>query len=841
MKKKLIRRLVILAAFLISFVGFFILFNQGTTDLTAEMSEASFPLIYIKESDYLINEMHGYTDRMNTGALRDSITTIGEDRVCNFVVDKYGTGVSSLKFEVRSIDGERLIEETRILDFDEDGDKITGSITLKDLIDEGIEYSLAFIAGLEDGRTVYYYTVIIQQENAGIKDMLDFLTDFNEKTFSKEKVRELATYLEPSSDSDNTNLGSVNIHNSLDQISFGSMNPKIVSDRQYTIKEIEEGIACIGLKYSVAAGSGEDQAYYDISEVYRIRKSDTRYHLLSFDRTMDRIFVMDKNACVNDKIMLGILKSEPEMLESDGGEVLAFINGGRLFTYNVTDNKMARLFAFFDDYENDYRDRIKESDIKILDVEENGNVSFAVYGYMNRGIHEGKVGIELCYYHSPVNTVEEVLFIPVKESASACISDSRRLSYVNKRGVFFSLIEGKIYSIDSQDHSCEIAVDDFDEDSFYVSESNRTVAWSEEKNGNTSVCVMNLDSGNKRTIEGHGEYIVPIGFMKEDFIYGVCNISDNYVNVLGDSTTMMNRILIMSDAGEILKEYSRPDIYITSGSIEENQITLKRVSKSAETGTVTPVIDDYITNSEEKNSGKNKVVKVATDLYQNIYQIQVKSNIGKKNIKFLTPKQVLYEGERSVVIPEEDKTRYYVYGNEGIDDIFTSAGRAVSKAYDLRGTVTDDKGMVIYRRGALKSRNQIIAITERGIGEGETSLSVCLDTMLKFGGISKNTMSLISSGVTADRILEDNLPDAYILNLTGCKLGSILYYVNQDIPVLAITDDDRAYLVIGFNEQNIVLMDPSSGTIYKKGMKDSESFFEENGNRFMTYARKKTD
>ena len=49
------------------------------------------------------------------------------------------------------------------------------------------------------------------------------------------------------------------------------------------------------------------------------------------------------------------------------------------------------------------------------------------------------------------------------------------------------------------------------------------------------------------------------------------------------------------------------------------------------------------------------------------------------------------------------------------------------------------------------------------------------------------------------------------------------------------TLDVRKVLIIGFNDQNTVLMNPTTGTVYKYGMKDSEKLFEENGNHFVTY------
>ena len=75
------------------------------------------------------------------------------------------------------------------------------------------------------------------------------------------------------------------------------------------------------------------------------------------------------------------------------------------------------------------------------------------------------------------------------------------------------------------------------------------------------------------------------------------------------------------------------------------------------------------------------------------------------------------------------------------------------------------------------------------------------------------------------------------MDLTGCSLDAALYYVNKDIPVLVRLEDGTAVLLIGFNEMNTVIMNPESGTIYKVGMNDSKEWFEQNGNRFITYIR----
>lgn len=87
-------------------------------------------------------------------------------------------------------------------------------------------------------------------------------------------------------------------------------------------------------------------------------------------------------------------------------------------------------------------------------------------------------------------------------------------------------------------------------------------------------------------------------------------------------------------------------------------------------------------------------------------------------------------------------------------------------------------------------------------------------------------------------ILESNLQSCTILDLSGCSLDAVLYYVNKDIPVLAMLEDGNAVLITGFNELNIVVMDPVAGTLEKRGMNDSKEWLEENGNQFISYIRK---
>lgn len=843
MRKATLRWMVIIATFIIALVISFIFLNQGTTDMTIDMSEPSLPVAYINIDGYKVNEMHGYTTRMDSSTLRDSVTPIGEDRAVSFVIDKYGAGISGLSVEVRSADGNRLIEDTPIILYNDYNNTLETTVFLKDLIDEGREYNLTLVLKLSDGRSVFYYTKIVQNEEANVAEKVAFATDFCNKTFNKDNIKELSTYMESNSEGDNTTLAKVDIHSSMSQLTWANLNPIIQGDIAVTIEEIGKTMASLELRYMVKIREETEDHYYNVTEYYRIRITNQRTYLLSFNRLMNEILEINSDKFINDKIVFGIQHSDIQMVESAGGDILVFEDDGRLYCYNATDNKLVRLFAFYDNAHDDYRSRYRGSDVKILNVEENGNVAFMVYGYMCRGTHEGEVGAEIFYYDSVLNTIEEQVFLPYTGYEEILKFDLEKLSYLNSSGNAYVFFDGVVYKVIPKERKYTVIASNINEDTFFVSKSGRTIVWQEKNDKDmndisSELTVMSLMTGITSTVtKNASEYVKPIGFMNEDLIYGISEKRDLIYNRLGDITVPMNRVIIQSEKGDVLKEYSENGIYVTGGTIEANQITLERLRKNPDIGEYLYIADDHITNNSSVDEGKNNIMTVVTENYEKIVQVQLKSIADPKTMKALTPKEVIYEGGRNVVLRSvEDKERFIVYGDGVVEGIYDKQAKAVACAYEIRGTVMDIYGNEIYRRGETVSRNQIMAISEASVTDTKNSLAVCLDTMLKLQGISRNTEYMLDKGDSVYDVLSKNLSNVYVLNLTGCGMDMMLYYVNLDIPVLALRSDGSALLIIGFNEQNIVVLDPNEGTIYKIGMNDSREMFENSGNKFMTYS-----
>ncbi|MBR5945307.1 MAG: hypothetical protein IKZ94_10220, partial [Lachnospiraceae bacterium] len=275
---------------------------------------------------------------------------------------------------------------------------------------------------------------------------------------------------------------------------------------------------------------------------------------------------------------------------------------------------------------------------------------------------------------------------------------------------------------------------------------------------------------------------------------------------------------------------------VVSGDIEGNQITLHRVKKKGDTD-YESVTDDQIVNSSETGGGINSVTSYNDETRKKCFGIVFKNTASKKSIQVRNPKEIIFEGNRNINVKmvTREETLYYAYSMRGLSGIFASASHAVNEAYKKSGVVTNDLGDYVFIKGNRSTRNQIMTITATSIEGNGNSVSVCLDTILAREGIVRNTATELTIGKTPYSIIKDSLVDTDVLDLTGCPLDAVLYYVNKDIPVMAVLDSGEAVLVTGFNEVAVVIMDPVSGTLSKKGMQEASEWFAANGNTFLTY------
>ena len=131
MVKKAVRPIVLLVLFLASLFVFSMITNQENIDLTTTMDQAKLPVVHFVYNNTSINELHGYTQKMDLMTMRDSILPIGADRMLRLEMMTYGENVTGLAYEIRSLDGNRLLLEDDSAEITILGDKLMCNIPRK--------------------------------------------------------------------------------------------------------------------------------------------------------------------------------------------------------------------------------------------------------------------------------------------------------------------------------------------------------------------------------------------------------------------------------------------------------------------------------------------------------------------------------------------------------------------------------------------------------------------------------------------------------------------------------------------------------------------------------------
>ncbi|MCR4890798.1 MAG: hypothetical protein K5989_01235 [Lachnospiraceae bacterium] len=839
MRNRLLKAGVFLLTFIAALFLFSYFMNRGATETTLEMTEASFPTLVAGIGGEEVNLCHGYAGKRGAETVRGAITPLKEDRSADILVYTYGADIAGITYEVRSLDGTRLIESTEIGDFVEEDGVIPLSIRLKDLIQAEKEYLLSLILREENGRELFYYMRVIQHSDSHTEELLRFVLDFCRDTFDKVAAKRLTTYLESDITGDNSTYAHVNIHSNFEQITWGNLNIKPPAAVYPEILEMDSNTSSFRLRYTLSEERGEDTVWYDVEEFYRVRYSRERIYLLSYEREMRQVFDPErKDSFANDKIILGITDSNVNLLENEDGKTVAFEQNGALYGYRNTDFRAVRIFSFFRDGDDDERNRYRGHGIRILQVNETGDAHFIVYGYMNRGRHEGEVGVSVYYYNSSLNQIEEEIFIPYRGSEDRLGCDVEKLAYSVGGTDLYLYLNDSVLHINLSNQTCDVMADKVSFDALSVSRSGRTAACLTADG--TGILLMDFHTGELQEIrKGGGTKVRPLGFVGEDFVYGTAREEDAVTNRLGVSISPMNAVYIEDSGGNLLKSYEKEGIFITGASIRDGEITLMRGRKSGEGDALIAIEEDTIVNQNESRGDKNTVETVVTEGYEKIVEIDLLSHINTASVYIAEPEEVLFEGARELSLPETEETDpdlMTVYSRGRIEGIYRTAYEAVEAADKSSGTVLDNMRRYIWQKGNRALTRELTGIGEDK-GEKSDSLAGVVDLILRYEGGAARSETLLSQGMTAMEILESEISGAHALNLAGCDLSSVLYYVSVGNPVIARAGEGKYVLIVGYDGQNTVILDPDEGKARKKGMNDSKELFASYGNEFVSYVK----
>lgn len=810
MKKRMRKAGILLVVFVAAIFVSSLFMNNGVDDQIIDLGDPTLPRISFQKEGRTVNALAGYVNEMDVTAMRDTITPLEANGTLQMQIEEFGNKITGVEYKVYSLNGEEtylkgkqkdISDETILLDLQ------------KGLPDEVSEAVLEVILSMEEEQ-VHFYTRITRPDELSLKECLDFAQGFHVKTLEKSSQEELKNYLETSAEGDNTTYQTVTIHSDSDHVIWGNLSPQVVEEPEWSIKESNSVYTSLLAQYQVTcAGDTGEIETYDVREFFRIRYVQGEIYLLDYNRKMEQIFDANQKVLDQNGILLGIASSDISYETNSSGNIVSFVRNGNLWTYNAKQNELTQVFSFSNIEGNDARSRYDQHNIRIISVEKNGSTAFAVYGYMNRGAHEGEVGVDIYYYDIEKNVVQEKAFIPSTKSFAIAEEELGKMVYYNQeQNLLYILAGGKFYKIDLTKDEQTVLAKNLEEGQYTVSADGHLIAYQTSGTINTAqeIKVLNLKTDEENAVAAKsGEAIRPLGFIGSDFVYGYLRQEDVGHTAAGGELFPMYELEIRNSENEVMKTYSADQIYISDVFIEENMMTLNRVVKSGETYTVTS--QDYISSNEEKKTKSITLEAFSTDLKEKQMRLTYEKGISDTVPKILRPKQVV--GKKPITITLNDKSKsekYYVYGMGELVAIYDKAAYAIQRAEQISGVVISSEQAYVWEKG----NRDLVYDTETapfGNGEGKTSLQTCEEVMVAY--------------------------NAKKVDLTGCSLEQVLYIINKGLPVIAMTDANHAILLTGYSMTDITYIDPNTASQNTVSIEQMSAMIAGSGNTFIGYMK----
>jgi len=845
--KHVYKVIILVFVFFIS-IAFMQRFIQDVTisfDTTVNMERPTFPLLYVKTGDYITNEMHGYSSSIDAIAVREVMTLIDSSNSFELVMEDTGNEIRKLMFEIRNIADNEIIEEQTISALDGTDKEKIAKIKIKADLEQGKEYASKCTIVTNTGRKINYYTRLKRyNDESNFDKKLKFAVDFHDATFDEKKISEFTSYLEPNSQADNNTLSYVDIHSNTENITWDGLKPTIISSDKPAIKEYSLETASVVFNYYVSAMVEQDkEAVYHVNEFVRVRYANNRMYLLGYRRTMEQIFTPAFANIKENKFKIGISnEKEMELYTSANERKVAFVREGSLWYYDVTENLVVRVFSFLENKKVDYdRSGYTEHNIQIINMDDDGNIDFMVYGYFNRGDYEGRVGILLYKFHAAANRIEELVYIPIETTYQVLKEDLNSFGYLSTQGVFYFTMNHTVYAYNTISKKVQTIAADVAGDDMILLKKGSYLAWQDSKENGfaKTIHLLNLETEEKREIKSkNSDYIKLLGSSDENIIYGFLRKKDIVVNKQGETILPLYQMNICNGEGEILKAYKKDGIYITGVSVEENIIQINRVKKeNTYNGTSYATIkSDSIINNMSSKEGSYELSSTVekTGLRQVYLNLPNGRVFGSKPKRKNTVNTIIVENttlhlDKNIT----NKEKYYVYGYGYIIGSSTQIAQAVVLADEAMGLVMDNNNQIVWERGGKYLRNDVSYVNTIQTAYNVNSIGACVAMVLQHSGVECSAADLTSSKKSIYELLKQNV-DGYAFNLNGCNLDEVLYYVSRGVPVIGMRSEGDAVLLVGYDEYYVKYIDPRTGKKQTMLLANANRMFESSGNVFYT-------
>lgn len=819
--------------------------NSNLDNISKEMEEPELPLVYCDFEDTVVNPMSGYTQVMSTSLMRDAVVPVNSSYGVDILVDdEQGYGVS-YSYELRSIAGDSLIEKGEVAPGSPKNGYTKYEVRFRMDMRENQEYVLVFIINNADGESARYYTRVVNLKEQYAKKIINYAMEFHNTTFIKDVNEDEGNLvydsLNTTGEGTDYDLSHVNLNSNYDMVSWGGLNPIIVTGIVPTITEIDNEYAVIKMSYVMESMNEGVSHFFTVDEYYSVifDKNTQTAEILAFDRYLESFF--DEGYINKDKncISMGVTKDEKtEYVTSSDNKKLAFVKQGQLWYYDYDTTQITSVFSFPRGNYSDVRTLNTNLDINIASMDDDGNIYFVVYGYMNRGKHEGKNGISLYYFTADDARIQEKFFVECDEPFDVMRQETGRFTYYDEEGYLYYLLDGAIYKVNLTKMTQETIVSGIPSDKFMVSDNRKIVAYpdSEIDEEVTSIIIRNFETEQEFVESGSADdRYLALGFVENDLIFGVANKNDIIVSSNKEAILPLYKIYIVEPGGSIIKEYAKNGVYIMNAKVQTDTIYLERAVKKNNFFADTEA--DFISYKHTVDSNAMSITTLYDSYAMNQKAIAFPSNmyISASSQYVMTKNKEADNYKELKVSTSTRQDSFYVFDNAGYVGEFNSAGRSIASVIDEgSGLVVDSNGNTIYRCLAATEYNTVAdEIDEYPCANIDDTLMTCAYMCIEY----------IDNRVEYEQIMAcDSWESAFNeytlgvgINISGIDLSTALYFLDRDVPFAARINDGRYVLVISYNSTHIRYYDPMLDEEVKVTREEFEEALSLQSNTMYTY------
>ena len=184
---------------------------------------------------------------------------------------------------------------------------------------------------------------------------------------------------------------------------------------------------------------------------------------------------------------------------------------------------------------------------------------------------------------------------------------------------------------------------------------------------------------------------------------------------------------------------------------------------------------------------------------------------------------------------KESQEYFYVYKKGDVLLATDEIADAIVCANNNMGVVVDSKQQYVWMRARKSAQTAFSGLKVNDADKSSSSVVQAVSAMLNYRGNGLSVKELIDNGGTPKSAIENTLKDSVVLDISGCTVEEILFYVSKGSPVFAMTGTDSAVLVTGYTSGSIYYYDPQTHSTRSKSYKDADDWFRKAGYIFFTY------